>query len=120
MATRPPEGLSVSRRTHADGVEVLDVAGEVDVRTAVRLGDELTNALARGARVLVVDMSRVTFCDSIGLSTLLRAWKRLPSGGDIRLAGSGRQVLKMLGAAGLGDFLPTYTSVEEALAVEDC
>jgi len=116
MRARRPVCLAVTTRVRCGYVDVLHVSGEVDARTAPRLGGALDASLARGTRVLVIDLTDVAFCDSAGLATLVGARKRLPAGGGIRLVGCGRQILMMLGVTGLGALLPAYASLEEALA----
>ncbi|HJR91020.1 MAG TPA: STAS domain-containing protein [Acidimicrobiia bacterium] len=61
--------LVVEERSHQDW-KLLDVAGELDMATAEQLHDALS-ALA-GSKV-IIDMVDVTFIDSVGLRTLLRA-----------------------------------------------
>ncbi|MEV6354802.1 STAS domain-containing protein [Streptomyces hydrogenans] len=57
---------------------VLRLGGEIDMDTAHRLDTALRDALSDGGgrRPLSLDMSEVTFCDSTGLNTLLRARQR--------------------------------------------
>jgi anti-anti-sigma factor len=56
-----------------DGVVRIRPAGELDISTAPILQDRLTDALAGGARLLIVDLSALEFMDSTGL-TLLTRW----------------------------------------------
>ena len=65
---------------------VLAVYGELDLHVAPELRDRLDIALDEGARVIVLDLSRVTFIDSMALGVLLGAVNRLRRrGGDLRL-----------------------------------
>lgn len=118
MATWRSEELTVSSRSPSDGIDVVAVTGELDVDSATRLRAELSRVLARGTTTVVVDLSRVTFCDSVGLAALVAAWKRLPPGGALRLAGCGTQLRIILAATGLNTFMPGYPTVEDALAAD--
>jgi anti-sigma B factor antagonist len=65
---------------------VFAVHGELDLHEAPELQDRITTAIDRGARRIVVDLTDVTFIDSMALGVLLRATHRLrPSGGSLRL-----------------------------------
>jgi anti-anti-sigma factor len=49
------------------------LSGEIDMATAPLLQDRLLAALADGARAISIDLALVTFIDSSGLDTFLRA-----------------------------------------------
>jgi anti-sigma B factor antagonist len=71
----------------ATGLEVVLAAhGELDLHAAPELRDRLDVALDEGAKVIVLDLSAVTFIDSMALGVLLGAVNRLRRrGGDLRL-----------------------------------
>ena len=60
-------GLEIEETAH-DGVNVLSVAGELDLATAP---DLCTCLKAHRRERFVVDISRILFCDSSGLRALL-------------------------------------------------
>jgi anti-sigma B factor antagonist len=68
--------LAVERTTR-DGVEMLVVAGELDIATAPRLISALNRSVSDALRSVVVDLSRVGFMDSTGLALLINANRRL-------------------------------------------
>lgn len=83
---------------------MVTVGGEVDLYTAPQLRDELVEALEGGARRLVIDMSRVEFCDSTGISVLLSAMKRSrDKEGDLELVAPKPAVTKVLEVTGLDE-----------------
>ena len=60
--------------------------GEVDLHVAPEVRERLNDAIEAGARGLVVDLTRVTFLDSMALGVLLGALKLLRArGGELRL-----------------------------------
>ena len=58
---------------------VVAIEGEVDMSNAARLGTEITAAVPNGSRELVVDLTRTTYLDSVGIALLLRLAARLAS-----------------------------------------
>jgi len=60
-----------SARTAPDEVTVC-VAGEVDLLTSKDVDAELTRVLGEAPDSIVVDMSAVSFCDSTGLTMLVK------------------------------------------------
>ena len=90
-----------------DGIEVLEVAGELDLSSAPELCARIEQALHRAPRV-VVDLSGLEFCDSTGLRALLGAARVA----RIRLAEvcivppSGSAAARAFELAGASDFLP--------------
>src|SRR5207302_8950508 len=66
----------------ADGY-VGSVAGELDLATAGRLGEELDRTAARGARRVIVDLAGLTFMDSVALGVLTAAARRLRDDGGV-------------------------------------
>jgi anti-anti-sigma factor len=57
--------------THTDDESVVSVAGELDMSTAERLADAVNAELREGRGRIVVDLSELEFCDSLGLGTLV-------------------------------------------------
>ncbi len=73
-------------RPAKSGVFLFVLYGEVDLHVAPELRDRLTAAIEEDAEFVVLDLSRVTFMDSMALGVLLGALKRLrPRGGELRL-----------------------------------
>jgi anti-sigma B factor antagonist len=50
---------------------VVTVTGEIDVSTVVQLSDAVDHLLVDAPPRIVLDLARVTFCDSQGLGTLV-------------------------------------------------
>jgi anti-sigma B factor antagonist len=97
--------------------EVLRAAGEIDLRTAPRLGVELLEALARGSRNLIVDMADVRLIDSTGIGVLLSAQRRFRAlGGQLVVANVCDHVTTVLAITGVGRALNLQPSVAQAVA----
>lgn len=99
------------------GVPVVTASAEIDITTADQLRLVLLEAAAHGHTTVVVDMTRAQFCDSAGLSVLIRAHKRaLEDGGELRLVmPAGGVVFRIFTLTSLYRFIPRFGSLQEAL-----
>lgn len=66
-----------------DEVTVISVSGELDLATVPALRGALLGAVDRRARRLVLDLSNVTFIDSVGVGAVLHAKRRLAPKGTV-------------------------------------
>jgi anti-sigma B factor antagonist len=96
---------------------VLTVGGEVDLNTAPQLKERINGLIAQGHSNLVVDLERVEFMDSTGLSALVSGLMRTSeSGGGMAVVCTRPQVLRLLALTGLDQVLKVHGSVAEAVA----
>ncbi|MCH6162543.1 STAS domain-containing protein [Streptomyces marispadix] len=101
----------VSRRSER-GVEVLVLAGELDLDTVQEIGPVLDGALAAGGGSVVVDLSRVSFADSSALNLLLRTHTRT----RLHLCGPLQPfVERLFDVTGLSGVLTVHDSLDEAV-----
>lgn len=94
-------------------VLVLSLAGELDMEGAGVLEEAPTG----NAGALVLDLSRLDFCDSTGLNALLHL--RLDAQGrgvPVHLAAVTDRVARLLEITGVDQVFPVHPSVENALA----
>ena len=109
----PPAALSVRRR---DGYTIVTISGEIDIACAPALREQLLGLLRPGASRLVVDLSRVTFCDASGLAVLVGVARRVGLlGGVLRLAALGPRVSAVLRLTGLDSRFEVFATVPEAI-----
>lgn len=100
-----------------DEAVVVEITGNVDTITADELLATLREAIQSGEARLVGDMSGVSYTSSAGLRALLAAMKEARrQGGDLRLAGVGDKVQKVLQLSGFTSILRLYPDVEAAVA----
>ncbi len=79
------------------GVVVLAPYGDIDLYVADELRSRLAAAADGGASALVLDLSEVTFVDSMGLSVLLGGLRRMQADGrELRLAGPSPEVRRLI------------------------
>jgi anti-sigma B factor antagonist len=101
MATQPPSPTLSVKLERRPGLAVADVAGELDLDGAPRLCAAIESAALD--EDVVVDLSRVAFCDSTGLKALLDASREVAVRGRrlvVIVPGDGpvRRVIEMTGA----------------------
>jgi anti-sigma B factor antagonist len=90
--------------------------GEIDALTAPRLGRRLLDLAEEGKRLLVVDLSAVTFMDSTGISVILNALRhRKTRSGNLVLVCPTERILRPFQITGLVGRLGIFSSRDEAL-----
>lgn len=100
------------------GVPVITTPAEIDINTADELQAVLSDWRTRGHATVVVDMTGTRFCDSAGLTELVRAHRRaVADGGGLRLVISADEaILRIFTLVGVDRVIPRFTSLEQALA----
>src|ERR1700751_924697 len=58
---------------------VVTLPEEIDVTNADTVQEDLLSVMNQGATLLIVDMSKTNFCDSAGVSALVRTFRRASS-----------------------------------------
>ena len=112
----PVEPVSFSVEL-VSGVPVVTAPEEIDITNAPDLRSALLATAADGPATLVADMTRTRFCDSSGLHALLAAHQRAQAdGGELLLVISGTAVLRIFAITGIDRMIPTFTSLDDALA----
>ncbi len=108
--------LTLSTR-EVGGRTVVAVGGEIDVYTAPRLRDTITELVAAGNYDILIDMEQVEFLDSTGLGVLVGGLKRLRShDGDLTLVCTQHRILKVFEITGLTKVFAIHDSVDAAVA----
>lgn len=99
------------------GHAVLELHGDADLHSATELRARLSAAVESDASVLVVDLAKCTFLDSMALGLLLGAMKRLRSrGGELRIVSPGPDVRRIFEITLLDRIFPLDLTRSEALA----
>jgi anti-anti-sigma factor len=90
---------------------------EIDMANADYTYMEIVAEFARGAQVVVADMTATTFCDTMGMRALVLAHRQAVGiGAELRLALPSPNVLRVMQLLGLDTVLSIYRSLDEALA----
>lgn len=106
--------LNITYRSTVTG-PVLHVAGELDYERATALREQVDClALSRGQN-LTIDLSRLEFCDSTGISVLLAARHRAQAAeAELVLVGIPANTLRILRIVGLDQVFTIQPASETA------
>ena len=103
--------LSVRHET-VGGIQVVAVAGAIDLSTLPRFVDALNRVTINGDATVAVDLEEVTALDDAALGTLLGTASRLRrSGRDLVLVCTNDRVVDHLRATGVTSLLPLVATL---------
>ncbi|KAA0943207.1 STAS domain-containing protein [Streptomyces apricus] len=94
---------------------VAKVSGEMDHATGPVLRPQFEELLCQDKDSVVLDLSDVSFCDSVGLNTLISIWREAEENGtELVLACTPGPVQRILQITGVDQLLPHYGTVTDA------
>jgi anti-sigma B factor antagonist len=100
-----------------DETAAVFVHGELDLHEAPALEERIAEAIDRGAKLIVVDLTHVTFIDSMALGVLLGAVKELGlRGGSLRLVVPNPSLRRIFEISLLDQVFTLDSSREQAFA----
>lgn len=106
--------LTLHTRTTATGA-VMELAGDLDHRTAPQVRDALPQLGLRPGQQLVLDLAALTYCDSSGITVLIAARNHaLAADAAIALAAVPEQVARIFRIVGLDQVFPTHPTAQDA------
>src|SRR4051794_24936733 len=95
-----------------ESVAVLVVEGELDMTTTSQLLDTTQSVVAEGRDRLVLDLGRLTFCDSAGLAVIVRILREVAAaGGTLAIAQPTPFVRSVLELTGVSEAIMIYPTV---------
>ncbi len=98
-------------------VAVVTLPAEIDVTNADTVREKLLSVLNQGAALLIADLSKTSFCDSAGVSALVRTFRRATtSAAAMRLVVGTPTVQRVLSITGVDRLLDIFPSVAASLA----
>ena len=107
----------IDEEKRAGAAVVLAPHGDLDLKVAPELRDRATATMEDGAESLVLDLSAVTFIDSMALGVLVRIAHMLESrGGRLRLVVPAKDLRRIFELTLLDQVLILDASRDEALA----
>ncbi|ORW01320.1 hypothetical protein AWC14_08590 [Mycobacterium kyorinense] len=110
-----PDDFNVSEKL-VDQVVVLSVSGSVDMLSAPWLTDAIESARAKSPAAMVVDLSRVDFLGSAGISVLIAAHENTGGSGKFAVVADGPATHRPLTLLGLGEIMSLYRTLDDALS----
>ena len=100
-----------------DGIEVIDVEGEIDIYTAPRLRELLIDLAGKTSYQLIVNLDKVGFLDSTGLGVLVGGLRRVRvHDGSLDLVCTREPILRIFRVTGLTEVFGIYQTVDQAIA----
>jgi anti-sigma B factor antagonist len=98
-------------------VAIVTLPAEIDLANAEQVRQDLLSVVAQGATRVIADMAPTTFCDSAGMTALVRVVQQATArGSGLRLAASARAVTRVLALTGVDKLIEVYPSVAAAMA----
>jgi anti-sigma B factor antagonist len=98
-------------------IAVLRLSGELDCDTVPTLHELVAELLERPVPRIVVDLSDLKFCDSVGLSAFITAKHVIAArGGWLSFAGANQFLIQLLGTVGLSRYFAIFPDVDDAIA----
>ena len=117
--TKVPESpeFSVATEPMGDRGALVAVCGELDMLTVPRLREELDAVIDRGANRLVLDLTDVTFIDSLSLAAIVTVRRKLGEGGRVGVViEEGSYAMLIFEIGGLDSIVELFHSRERAVA----
>ena len=115
----PPVESNFKVEVHDRGAVVIDVSGELDLASSPMLEQELDSTAIASAELLIVDLRKLEFMDSTGLSVLVRAHQRaVENRTRFAVVKGPQQVQRLLMLTGVAERLTLADSPEELLDAE--
>jgi anti-sigma B factor antagonist len=100
-----------------DQPNVLPLEGEIDLHLSPNVAESLRGMIEKKPRLLIVDLTRVTYLDSSALAVLIEAMQNVEEyGGAFALAGLGKDVLTIFEIAKLDQVFRIFPDADAALA----
>jgi len=97
-------------------IAVIRFDGRLDFLSASDARQQFADVVQDGGRLLVVDLSEVTFIDSSGLGALVGGLKSARQvGGDLRIASPGLQATSLLKLTSLDQVFSAHPTLDDAL-----
>jgi anti-sigma B factor antagonist len=109
--------MRASISDHRSDVAVLHLGGELDADTASQLHAMLADLLERPVPRIVVDLTELKFCDSVGLSAFITSKQVIDArGGWLSFAGANQFLTQLMETVGLSRYFAIFPEVDDAIA----
>jgi anti-sigma B factor antagonist len=120
LDTSPPEAspaaFAVAHRVVDEHICVVSVQGDLDLASAAQLKWTLVELLDKSYAQYVIDLSQLTYMDSMGLGVLVGFRKRVEGSAQLSLACLPDTQRKLLELTGLDACFDSFDSLDEALS----
>jgi anti-sigma B factor antagonist len=111
-----PSDLEIDDHEIDAQTHVVELGGQIDLYSAPEFKQRTLEVIGRGKKQVVIDLSRVSFMDSTGLSVLVGALKRLRRmNGSLTVVAPDEGIRRLFEMTGLDGSFLVCRSQEEAL-----
>lgn len=110
-----PTTFSVGKQQVGQAV-VLTVSGEVDMLSSPQLADAIQTALATKPAALIVDLTKVDFLASAGMTVLVTAQAEVEPPTRFAVVAHGSATSRPIKLMGIDSVLALYSTLEDALS----
>jgi anti-sigma B factor antagonist len=116
VASQSAASQCTIERQRIGDVEVLTVAGVVDMLTASHLEEAIAAAAKDSPQGVIIDLGAVDFLASAGMGILVAARDELPAHVQLAVVADGPATSRPLKLIGIADVVGLHTTLDEALA----
>jgi anti-sigma B factor antagonist len=116
VTSQPAASQCTIERRRIGEIEVLSVAGVVDMLTASQLEEAIAAATKDSPRGVIVDLNAVDFLASAGMGILVAARDELPASVQLAVVADGPATSRPLKLIGIAEVVGLHATLDEALA----
>jgi anti-sigma B factor antagonist len=116
VASQPAASSCTIDQQRIGEMEVLSVAGVVDMLTAPQLEEAIALAAKHSPQGVIVDLGSVDFLASAGMGILVAAREELPESMRFAVVADGPATSRPLKLVGIADVVGLHPTLDEALA----
>ena len=113
---QPRSGDFTVEESWTDRLVVVSVGGSVDMLSAPWLTEAIDAALAKNPAGLIIDLSKVDFLASAGMSVLMATHSEADHSRGFAVVADGPATYRPLTLMGLDEVLPLYRTFDDALS----
>jgi len=100
------------------GIEIVSMPAELDLTTSEGVAEQGCAAIARLARLVLLDLTGLSFCDARGIGAFVRIANHADAAGcRFALIAPRPPVAQILRISGLDSRLPVFATIDDALAL---
>jgi anti-anti-sigma factor len=112
------QGEKQATTARGAGIEIVRMPAELDLATSEGAVEQGCAAMARPVRLLLLDLTGLSFCDARGLSAFVRIANHADAAGcGFGLIAPRPPVAKILRISGLDSRMPVFATVDDARAL---
>jgi anti-anti-sigma factor len=113
---QPDKGDFSTHESEVEGLAVVGVSGSVDMLTAPGLAEAIDSALAKKPKGLIIDLLKVEFLGSAGISVLMKTRDNLGESIPFCVVADGPATHRPLTLLGVNELMSVCRRLDDAVA----